>query len=166
MKFPANMQRIYDAIARAAAAGERCPSNGELCDIVGVGSAGTTSVLVTRLERAGAIEVARGSASRVVTIVATGRRTAGRICKPHFTEQLDAEGRAALAATKSRAMKNSPHKRGPSTGGVNGIPLDRRIARDQAELARRRAQRDHWLAVEQQKYALPTRARPIEEMPI
>lgn len=166
MKFPAQMQRIYDAIERAANAGEPCPSNGVLAEIAGLSGIGTPSILVKRLEEAGAIEVERGGRSRVVTIGATGRRTAGRIHKPHFTLALDKEGRAELAARKSEPSRNETKRETEKRRAAERLEAKMDInARIEADQARLRARRDHWLALEQRKYRLPQRGRPLEEMP-
>lgn len=76
-----------DAIAlwmfeHAANAGRPAPSNAEIavaCDLARTNSA---CIVVNRLVKRGLISVERGSISRVVTITATGKRTAGTIDKP------------------------------------------------------------------------------------
>lgn len=156
----------FDAIVLAAERGEPCPSNADLCGVAGLQSVGLTSTIVSRLESQGYVAIQRGHRARVVTIVATGQRTAGTIATPHFTESLTPEGRAELAARKSRNAKSGFMNRGREGDHLPNTLLAARIARDQAQLRREREERHHWLDKEQRKYALPTRARPIEEMPI
>lgn len=87
---------VLNAIENAAARGERCPTNDRIAGLVRCGL-GSASSLITSLERKGWIAVERGSANRVVTVVATGKCTAGEVTSPHFRlrEQVDGEARAA-----------------------------------------------------------------------
>lgn len=81
--------RIFAVIRDAADRGLRCPSNAVLAERFGVG----TTVIVNALhflESCGMIEVSRSAATRVVTIRATGAKTAGAVGKPHWTERLAA----------------------------------------------------------------------------
>lgn len=78
--------RIFAVIKRAADAGETCPTNDTLAERF---SCGTTSIVnaLAFLEAAGMIAVARGNAQRVVTIIATGHKTAGTVGKPHWSRR-------------------------------------------------------------------------------
>lgn len=68
-------------IEKAAAANERCPTNTEIARAVGGKSMNTGSQAIARLEAEGLIAVERGNISRVVTIVASGARTAGKVVR-------------------------------------------------------------------------------------
>jgi hypothetical protein len=69
-------QVVFDLLVAAAAASEPCPSNETICRAVGARSLATGARFVAALEAAGVITVERAHKSRVVTIVATGNRTA------------------------------------------------------------------------------------------
>lgn len=88
-----------DILKRAAAAGATCPTNGDIADMLGLSSTATASGLVALLETAGHIKVERGRTSRVVTIVATGQRTAVRTVtiKGGWTDNDDAVLMDAIA---------------------------------------------------------------------
>lgn len=78
--------RIFAIIRDAADRGECCPSNATLAQRFGCG----TSVIVNALhflESVGMIVVSRSNASRIVTIRATGKATAGKVYAPHWTER-------------------------------------------------------------------------------
>lgn len=78
--------RIFVVIRDAADRGEPCPTNAVLAERFGVG----TSVIVNALhflESCGMIVVSRSNASRIVTIRATGKQTAGKVYAPHWTER-------------------------------------------------------------------------------
>ena len=78
---------VYDAIAKAAAAGARCPTNEELGALVGVAAGGTATIsgVIGKLERDGKIAVERFATQRRVTIAASGDVTlvTGNL-KPHW----------------------------------------------------------------------------------
>lgn len=67
---------VLSALIRAADGGEPCPSNTQLVELTGV--CGTCSIhrAILQLERKGLIRVERGSRTRVVAILASGKRTA------------------------------------------------------------------------------------------
>lgn len=144
---PEKTQRIYELIAAAAERGERCPSNAALTAVIGARSNASAAIAVQQLVREGALVIVRRAKPRVVEIAATGNRTAGKPVRPH-----EPRGETKQQMESRRAGEREATR----------MDIAARAAADQA---RRRAQRDHWLTVEQQKYALPTRARPIEEMP-
>lgn len=81
--------RIFAIIRDAADRGERCPTNAALAERFGVGTTTIVNALHF-LESCGMIEVAPSSSSRVVTIRATGKRTAGAFGEPHWTQRLAA----------------------------------------------------------------------------
>lgn len=67
---------ILSCMEGAAERGEICPTNDALATLIGAASIATASRHVKELEQRGLIRVERGSRSRVVTIVATGKSTA------------------------------------------------------------------------------------------
>jgi hypothetical protein len=70
-------QRCLAILERAANAGDTCPTNTALADLLGYASGNGPSGLVNLLEVSGFISVERSNAGRVVTIVKSGKRTAG-----------------------------------------------------------------------------------------
>lgn len=66
---------VLQALTRAANRNEPCPTNKRLAELLGASSSGAPNSTLQRLEKCGLIKVERYSASRQVTIVATGRRT-------------------------------------------------------------------------------------------
>lgn len=67
-------------IADAASQGAVCPSNADMSLALGITPQAVINVM-KRMEKAGTITVRRASQSRVVTIVATGAKTAGEITR-------------------------------------------------------------------------------------
>lgn len=156
--LPPDLSRLFDVIARAAAAGEACPSNDELATIIGKQSASSIPPRLAHLVRRGLIEISRGNCRRVVTIVATGRSTAGTITNPHWRDRDPGADAPARPATRS-----APRQPGePEEPAPRGELLAARIEADQARLRR---DREQWLAIEQQRYCQPLRGRLLEEMP-
>ena len=92
--------RILAMLERAADAGQPCPTNAEITEALGTSSLSTAPDTIARLERDGLITVERGIRSRVVTIVATGHRTAGEITTPHWTSM----GQTAREASNGYRM--------------------------------------------------------------
>ncbi len=82
--------RVFDALVRAASEGVRCPGNDELALVAGFHGSATSSASLKRLEAAGKIAVERGNCSRVVTIIATGKKTAGVVSAPHWRDRAKA----------------------------------------------------------------------------
>lgn len=72
--------RMLAALTRVADAGAACPSNGVLARELALNSRDRAQYLIIRLARANLIRVESGSSfdGRVVTIVATGRKTGSR----------------------------------------------------------------------------------------
>lgn len=75
---------ILRLIEEAADAGRRSPTNLDIADAVGFQSNASASRLLQMMQDEGLIRVESGSSSRVITIVASGKRTAGRVTKPHW----------------------------------------------------------------------------------
>lgn len=77
---------VFDEFTRCAEHGRMAPSNTALAEILGITRLKTVTDTIRRLERQGAIKVERYSMSRVVTICATGKRTAGKVGRPHWAD--------------------------------------------------------------------------------
>ena len=150
-------RRVFDILVAAVNAGEKCPSNSNLAHRIGCISTSDPSDIIRRLQRSGLITVDRGSCNRVVTIVATGKSTAGKVTAPHWRERTADVERPRPSPV--RAVAKSPSPADPLARDQN---LAARIDADQHRL---RAQRECWLAIEQERYRLPRRGRLIEEMP-
>lgn len=85
MPLPADFEgseegRMLAALTAAAEAGDVCPSEAELARRLELNSRRRAQYLINRLQRAGLIHVVSNGSfdGRVVTIVATGRRTGSR----------------------------------------------------------------------------------------
>ena len=78
--------RIFAVLRDAAERGKRCPSNATLAERFGVGTTAVVNALHF-LESCGMIVVDRSNATRIVTIRATGKQTAGKVYAPHWTER-------------------------------------------------------------------------------
>lgn len=85
MTLPADFEgsdegRMLAALTRVADAGAVCPSNGDLARQLALNSRDRAQYLIVRLARANLIRVESASSfeGRVVTIVATGRKTGSR----------------------------------------------------------------------------------------
>ena len=92
---------VMDMMRTAAEHGDKAPANTVLATALGVGPA-TASNVVELCETMNLIRVDRGRSDRVVTIVATGARTAGKVtgkpAKPTvWTSDLDAALMDAVA---------------------------------------------------------------------
>lgn len=87
------LTRCFAILERAANAGDCCPTNNVLAELLGYSSGNGPSGLVNLLEVAGLIRVERSNDGRVVTIVRSGKRTAGVIRPPRpsdWSEDQDA----------------------------------------------------------------------------
>lgn len=76
--------KIFAILKQAAERGEACPTNAALRERFGVGQSVISNALAF-LEANGMISVERGNDQRVVTIRATGHKTAGEVRKPHWS---------------------------------------------------------------------------------
>lgn len=76
-------RRLLGWLASHAERDLPCPSNGQIAEFIGSTSTTAASVTLSRLSEAGYIEIARGQAARIVTIIASGKSTAGTISMPH-----------------------------------------------------------------------------------
>lgn len=77
----------YDLIFAAAERGLPCPSNETISAAIGAQSLSSAVNAVNALMFAGLIDVKRGGTNRVVTIIETGKATAGHVKAPHWRER-------------------------------------------------------------------------------
>lgn len=125
----ADQTLVFAILQKAAEKGEACPTNRELAEQISVMSPSSATNAVAALVRRGLITVARGSSSRVVTIVATGRSTQGRVPKPHWRDVGRDPALAKQRARKARTRSERPHHvsyaaRGPAMP-TDFTPIDR-----------------------------------------
>ncbi|HET7154969.1 MAG TPA: SANT/Myb-like DNA-binding domain-containing protein [Hyphomicrobiaceae bacterium] len=73
------IQRAFAIIEASANEGRPCPTNRDLADMLGYSTPSKGVGVVNFLEAAGLIKVRRARKSRIVTIVRTGKKTAGEI---------------------------------------------------------------------------------------
>lgn len=96
---------LLGMIADAAAKGAACPSNADMALALGFTPQSVINIM-KRLEKAGTIIVRRASQSRIVTIVATGERTAGEIVR----ERVYAGRKVTTAKARfAKALAESTH---------------------------------------------------------
>ncbi|WP_225205060.1 hypothetical protein [Novosphingobium huizhouense] len=95
------VDRVFALLVHAAEAHAPCPKNDEICGAIGASSTATAARMLDRLQAEGRIEVQRGNCNRVVTICATGKRTAGTVEELHW--RLRDPVKAARAQEPSRA---------------------------------------------------------------
>jgi hypothetical protein len=136
---------VYHQLGKIASTGAPCPGDGELAAMIGMRSHRAATEALRILQNKGWIMVDRVGAHRTVTIVTTGKSTA--------------------AAPPPGPAETQADRVVPSVLGPAGRNEDL-AARIEADQARLRASREHWLQVEQQRYQLPRRGRLIEEMPL
>lgn len=129
----------YQALVEAAEANRYCPTNRAMADQIGFGSATTIGKIIPRLVAAKLITIEQHGTRRRITITATGKRTAGEV--------------VVREVRAYRSVEERP---------FNDSEIAARSAADQAQ---RRAERERWLDLEQQRYSLPRRGRLIDGMP-
>ena len=100
-------ERVFALIKAAAEYGAPCPKNGEIAAAIGLSSPSAVSGHISLLVTAGLITVERGNSSRVVTIVKTGKRTAGSVVKPHWREREHPPIKPAVASMAKMAAATS-----------------------------------------------------------
>lgn len=109
------LQTIFEALERAAEAGDPCPGNRALADMLGYRSTSSIAALVAEIERRGLIAVERTRTSRVVTIIASGKSTASTLLGPN------SYGRPRPASLTPQARKAGAPARG--RGRLAVMPL-------------------------------------------
>lgn len=100
------IQRLaYDAIVRAARAGLQCPTNPELCDIIGACSPSAGANVVAKLEKRGLITVERFNSGRNVSVPSLGLATRpyGGRSREHWRANGRQPARKAYTALKAEA---------------------------------------------------------------
>ncbi len=63
---------IYDALLQAARTGKACPSNSDLCRLIGATSVSTPAHAIARMEKAGKLRVTHDGNGREIHIVELG----------------------------------------------------------------------------------------------
>ena len=100
---------VLDLLMKAAERGDPCPKNSDLSAAAGCSSPSASVNFMKRLEREGVISVKRGNVARVVTIVATGKSTAGEISAVHWRLASPDKAKAAAAKTRDTNSTISTH---------------------------------------------------------
>lgn len=80
--------KVLAVLTACAEHSEPCPTNDRLCEILGVNSKSSPVRILNRMVKAGQITIARYATTRVVTIVETGRATAGGEGVPHWSTRI------------------------------------------------------------------------------
>lgn len=68
-KSQRTQQIVYDALVKAALAGETCPSNSDLCTLVGSKTVSTPAHAISRMAKAGRLRVTHCNNGREIHIV-------------------------------------------------------------------------------------------------
>lgn len=102
---------IYDALVRAARAGEACPSNTELCRLVGATSVATPAHSIARMAKAGKLKVTHESNGREIYIVELDVTIVSKMRTKNRTRERDT---AQAERTAARTLPPpSPVRRDP-----------------------------------------------------
>lgn len=99
-------QRLLEILITAAGNGDICPSNDQICELMGMQSIGSPPTVMNKLVRRGLIRVERFGNSRIVTIVATGKSTAGERGAPHFSTRVNHVSAHRLNDDEAAAFKS------------------------------------------------------------
>ena len=83
--LPMRQLRMLNLLEEAAEAGKACPTNDQLCEAMGMNSIGDPPGVMNALAKAGVIRIERFKQSRIITIVASGKATAGQRGDPHYS---------------------------------------------------------------------------------
>ncbi len=102
-----NEKAVMALLESAADAGVACPSNTAIGNRLGMSGG---SEILSSLERKGLIKVERGSSKRVVTILATGKRTAGEITSLHWRLRPENQGKLKARAGERCEKKRPPER--------------------------------------------------------
>ena len=114
---------MFAMIALAAEADEPCPPNRAIAGTLGLSSVGHVPALLNHIQAAGLIRIERGLSSRIVTILASGERTAGEPGRIHRRHRFEREERRHINPGDERPRKRAD--RAAATGAPS-----RSIARD------------------------------------
>jgi hypothetical protein len=117
-------QTVYDCLCAAADTGATCPTNKALADQVGTHSFTTIIDIFKALEIKGLIMVQRYAVSRVVTIVDTGKATAGMHSEREHWRVAGAKNPGAYTGLRPSQF----HR--PMKPRVEDIPTEQFVDRD------------------------------------
>lgn len=78
-------RRLLEILTSVADKGEVCPTNDQICAMMNMQSSGSPPRVMNKLVKRGKIQVERFGKSRIVTILETGKATAGERGIPHFS---------------------------------------------------------------------------------
>lgn len=96
---------LLKLLTRCAEAGQPAPSNVVLAERLGLARPNSACLAIQRLEARGLIKVERFGMSRIVTIVETGKSTAGERKLPHWTRR---DGTAPVQAQHQAKAADAP----------------------------------------------------------
>lgn len=102
---------IYDALVRAARTGAACPSNSELCRLVGATSVATPAHSISRMAKDGKLRVTSASNGREIHIVELDITIYSKMrtkTKTRERETAQAESTAARAAPRPAPVYREP----------------------------------------------------------
>lgn len=104
----ANAKAVMAMLERAVEAGYPCPSNYEIAAALGAGSISIGPAVLDQLARAGLISIERGQRTRVVTVIANGKRTAGVIGLKHWRDRPENSHRRRIGYGVRPAKPEAP----------------------------------------------------------
>jgi hypothetical protein len=122
MAITETAQQVFHMLERAAELGDECPSNSVIAATIDCSSLSMGPRILNQLTKAGLITVQRGNASRIVTIAATGKCTAGIVTKPHWRDRPENAWRRNLKIGKNPHPVKVKLKKGD---GPNTVRVDR-----------------------------------------
>ncbi len=96
---------IYDALVRAARAGDPCPSNTELCRLVGATSVATPAHAISRMAKAGRLKVTHASNGREIHLTELDITIVSKMRTMNRTREKEA---AQAERTAARAVPPPP----------------------------------------------------------
>ena len=99
--------KIYQAIKRAAENGLPCPTNDRLAELAGSVSPSFAVERIKTLAKRNLITVERFQSSRIITIVETGKSTAGERGTPHWRDKKAKAQKPKKEPPKPRALKRN-----------------------------------------------------------
>lgn len=141
--------RLLDWLKLRANTGETCPTNAEIAEYLEISDVANAGHIMRRLFRSGLISVVSGKC-RTATIIETGQVLPPRVPAKARSKCLP---RKPLKDYKFRAAQDLSR-------AIDSGAIAARVDHDQAA---RKAEREHWLDVHQQKYGMP-RPRSIDGM--
>jgi hypothetical protein len=101
--------QLYQVLCRCAVENTACPTNKEIAQTFGLSSTASGAALIKYLETDGFITVKRYAQARIITITATGKKTAGDVTQPlHFSDPLAARMNPPTWRSKRANKQNRP----------------------------------------------------------